>query len=213
MKYAISPNNLFKILEWILFIGLIIVSGWFASEVLELFFSHKTSFLQRKEKITDYPVIIVSFRRSELEVNPTDVKIKYYVSGMADWAHLEIGQNYLHNNQYNKNENIILESITNKWRSRCFRIIHATPIIKKNMAKVEIQIEHNMENKTSSIFSDLVYFYITSSENSPGVSVYEFKDGKPLQVTMDKNNIVGYNIQPQMTKYLKGSVALLSHFT
>ena len=48
-----------------------------------------------------------------------------------------------------------------------------------------------------------MYFYITSQENSPGGSFYDFKDGKPLQVTMDKNNIVGYNIQPQMTKYLR----------
>ena len=71
------------------------------------------------------------------------------------------------------------------------------------MAKVEIQIEHNVEHKTSYKFSDLVYFYITSQENSPGGSFYDFKDGKPLQVTMDKNNIVGYNIQPQMTKYLR----------
>ena len=198
-----SQDKLFKTLEWILFIGLIIVSGWFASEVLEHFFSNKTSFSQQKEKITDFPVIFVSFRRSASEFNLSDVKIRYYATGIADWPYLEIGKNDLYNDRYDKNESVIFESIENQWNSKSFRIIHASPILEKNMAKVEIQIEHNVEHKTSYKFSDLVYFYITSQENSPGGSFYDFKDGKPLQVTMDKNNIVGYNIQPQMTKYLR----------
>ena len=112
-----SQDKLFKTLEWILFIGLIIVSGWFASEVLEHFFSNKTSFSQQKEKITDFPVIFVSFRRSASEFNLSDVKIRYYATGIADWPYLEIGENDLYNDRYDKNESIIFESIENQWNS------------------------------------------------------------------------------------------------
>ena len=180
-------DKVFKTVEWILFIGLIIISGLFASEVLEHFFSRKTSFSQHYEKISDYPVVLVSFRRSASEFNLSDVKVKYFATGMADEPYLEMGENYLFNNRYNKNERVIFDNIENKWNSKSFRIIHASPILAKNMAEVEIQVEHNVEHKTSYKFSDLVYFYITSHENSPGGAHNDFKDGKPLQVTLDKN--------------------------
>ena len=123
---------------------------------------------------------------------------------MADLTYLEIGENHLHNDKYNKTEKVILESLENKWKSNGFRIIHATPISKKNMAVVDIQIEYNEENLTSSgYWSDLVYFYITSRKNSPGATFYKWKDGKHLKITMNKNVNIKYNIQPRMFKYLE----------
>ena len=114
--------------------------------VAKHFFSNKTSFSEQKEKITDFPVIFVSFRRSASEFNLSDVKIRYYATGIADWPYLEIGKNDLFNDRYDKNESVIFESIENQWNSKSFRIIHASPILEKNMAKVEIQIEHNVEH-------------------------------------------------------------------
>ena len=95
MQCTISQDNVFKILEWILFIGFVIASGWFASGVLQHFFSRKTSFSQHIEKVTHYPVISIILWHSE--INPYDVKIKYEASGMADTQYLEVGENHLHN--------------------------------------------------------------------------------------------------------------------
>ena len=57
-----------------------------------------------------------------------------------------------------------------------------------------------MKNDT---FSDVVIFYVTSPENSPGFFDGTWKDGKPLKIILDKNTLVQYSIQPQMTKYLE----------
>ena len=76
---------------------------------------------------------------------------------MANYQYLEIGENHLHNHKYNKSEMVILD-IENGWK-RGFRIIHATPILQKNLAKVYIQIEYNVKNKTSSTWSDLAFFF------------------------------------------------------
>ena len=46
-----KKENAFKIMEWIFFIGFSIVAGWFASGVLEQFFSRKTSFSQQEEVV------------------------------------------------------------------------------------------------------------------------------------------------------------------
>ena len=146
MTSLISQDKVFKIMERFFFIGLMITSGWFASGVLQHFFSRKTSFTQHKEKVTDYPVVNIMFGRLPSEVNPADVEIKYQSSGMAgvfsDYQPLEIGGNYLHNNKYNKTEKVILESLENKWREIGFRIIHETPILEKNLALITIQ-KHN----------------------------------------------------------------------
>ena len=138
MQCTISQEKVFKILEWIFFIGLFIASGWSSSGVLQQFFSRKTSFSQHKEKVTDYPVVIIVIHCHASEFNFSDVKIKYYADGMASPQYLKIGENHLHNHdEYNKTENVILESLEDsntKWR--IFRIIHTTPILKMNLATI-----------------------------------------------------------------------------
>ena len=138
-------EKVFKIIQWILFIVLITASGWFASGVLQHFFSRKTSFSQHVEEVSDYPVISIILWHPK--VNPCDVKIKYKASGMADLQYLEVGENHLHNKKkYNKTEKVLLQSFENgtKWDfvRVAYRILHLTPILKKNMVKVEIQMEY-----------------------------------------------------------------------
>ena len=86
------------------------VKFFFASGVLEQFFSQKTSFSQLEEKITDYPVVIIMplFREAS-KINLTNVIINYWSEGMASdmvkgkvyMQKLEIGENHLHNVIYN----------------------------------------------------------------------------------------------------------------
>ena len=207
MQCNISKDRSFKILEWILFIGFIITSGWFTSGVLQQFFSHKTSFSQSKEKVTTYPVVNIDFGHPSSEV-----RIKYHSDGM-DSTYLEMGENLLHNSWFNKNEKVILQRHKNIWNNKGIRIIHATPILEKNLAQVNIQIESKKANETKwswnnigkNLWSNLAYIYITSQKNSPGLTFYNWKDGKPLQIKMNKNTYVEYNIHPQITKYLEKS--------
>ena len=172
MPCTIFLDKVFKIVEWFFFIGFVIASGWFASGVLQQFFSHKTSFSQYKEKVTNYPVVSIIFHRYTSELNPSEVKIKYKVSGINDYQFLEVGDNRLHNYKYNKTEMVILESLENVWNCTGFRITHATPLLERNLASVHIQIEYNVENKASymhgSMWSDICHFVITSQMNSPG---------------------------------------------
>ena len=115
---------------------------------------------------------------------------------------LEIGDNYFPNDEYNKTEKVILKSFEDFHGRRAFKIIHSTPILNKRGSIVDIRIHTKLEKKNG-ILSDLVIFYLTSRENSPGFIDMTWKDGKPLQIVMKKDTFVRYNLQPQMTRYLE----------
>ena len=62
------------------------------------------------------------------------------------------------------------------------------------MVTVEIQIEYYIKNKTiSKWWSNQVSFLITSLKNSPGSYLWKWKDGKQLQIAMNKNNHLQYS--------------------
>ena len=213
MKHTISQDELFKKIEWILYIGFSIVAGVFASGVLEQFFSQKTSFAQLEETVNTYPVVTIAplFRQAS-KTNLTNVIINYWSEGMASdmvkgkvsMQKLEIGENLLHNEIYNTTEKVILESLEDSYGFRVFRIIHTTPILAKKLSRVMIEMHTNLENN-SIMFSDVVMCYLTSLTNSPGFFDVPgtWNDGKPLNIVMDKNTLVSYSIQPQKTKYLQ----------
>lgn len=102
----------FKSLEWTLYIGLSIVSVWFASEDLQQFFSHKTNFLQYGEKVTQYPVVTIELSHNEFDEPKTeDVFIVYETDGMHNPKNLTIGENIWLNEHYNTTERVILDSV------------------------------------------------------------------------------------------------------
>ena len=133
MKYrTISRDKAFKDMEWILFIGFTILAGWFASSVLQQFFSRKTNFSQHEEKITEYPVVVIFFHDIKAsEVYLSNLQIHYEVRGMAQAGKLEIGKNFFYNDHFNKTEKIILESFESYEGYMVFRIINSTPIFTK----------------------------------------------------------------------------------
>ena len=133
---TISQHRVFKILEWILYIGLSIVSGWFASGVLQQFFSNKTSFSQYEEEVTQYPVVTIILTHQASEAKPEDVFIEYFTRGMVYYQKLEIGGNQFHNEEYNKTEKVILESLQKFDGRKAFRIIQTTKILRRNLPVV-----------------------------------------------------------------------------
>ena len=198
-----KKEKAFKIMEWICFIGFSIVAGWFASGVLEQFFSRKTSFSQQEEVVTNYPVISVVFNGyNTSEINQTNVNFTYNSGGMEHYHRLEIGENHFPNDKYNKTEKVILESLEDSYGNKAFRIIHTTPILEKKRSSVDIRIHTDLERKNDSL-SDIVIFYLTSPENSPGFIDSTWKDGKPLQIAIKEDTFVRYNLEPQMTRYLE----------
>ena len=60
-----------------------------------------------------------------------------------------------------------------------------------------------MKKTSSSKCQHNVLFYITSQTNSPGSSFWKWKDGKPLQMSLNKNSYMKYLVHPQTTKYLE----------
>ena len=205
-RSTIFQDKVFEIIEWALFIGFIMASGWFSHGVLQQFFSRKTSFSQYKEEVTDYPVVNIVINCPGSEINLSSLGIRYRTSGIKWYPKLKLGENHLRNKYYNKTEIVVLESIDKNKKRTMFRVIHVTPILKINMPVVEIKVEHNVENKTSSLKCHdhtTVRFIMTSQKNSPGSSFSKWKDGKSLQLTLNKNSFMRYIIEPQMTKYLE----------
>ena len=200
MRCFHSQEEAFKFLEWILFITFIFIAGSFSSGVLRQFFSQKTSFAQHEEEIHTYPVTSILLYCPASEANLNNIIIDYRTTGMHKGVpNLGLGKNYLHNDVYNKTEEVILESLENQSGNRVFRIIHVTPILERERRpEVSIKITTKLKNQ-----ADLVIIYLTSKENSPGFYDWIWKDGKPLTINLNKNALVEYSIQPQMTKYLE----------
>ena len=202
MRCTISQDKAFKILEWILFIGFGTVAGFFASGVIEQFFSSKTGFTQHEEELTNYPVISMVFHGYQAsEINETNTFFIYRTKGMK-YRRLKIGENQFLNHKYNKTEKTILESHEDSYGRKALRIIHETPILDKKRPYVNMAIYTKLEKKNDTL-SDLVVFYLTSKENSPGFFDWTWKDGKPLKFAMSKNSFLENNMQPQSTKYLE----------
>ena len=182
MKYSITQDKLFKLIEWILFIGFSIQTWWFASGALEQFFSQKTSFSLSEEINTEYPVVtIVPLFRLPSEINSTNIVITYFAEGMElvqgvgdfskSMTKLEIGENYLHNIKYNTTDKVILKSLTDLNGGIAFQINHTTPILEKKRTFAVIEMYTKLENN-SLVFADIMGVKLTSHKNSPGAKAF-----------------------------------------
>ena len=58
---------------------------------------------------------------------------------------------------------------------------------------IKFKMKTNL-TKTSHWYSDVVYFYLTSLKNSPGFTYETFKDGKPMEIVLNKNTYASYHI-------------------
>ena len=98
MRCTISQDKALKFLEWIFFTAFFIVAGWFASGVLQQFFSQKTSFSQNEGEIKKHPVLSIVFsdyKASKVNLS-NNVNIFYWTKGVNRFP-LEIGENHLEN--------------------------------------------------------------------------------------------------------------------
>ena len=115
--------------------------------------------------------------------------------------------------RYKRNESIIFELLeifpvnpkTGERRfKKAYRIIDSTPILNENRAGADIIVYHkNRHSKFSKPIENVVYFYFTSQEESPGVIFDNWKDGKPLVIALNNDTKLEYNIQPERYEFLE----------
>ena len=74
---VIKETKLVIALEWVLFIILCIISGWFASGVFENFFSESSSFSQYEKAVKTHPVIVIELKSFFHPISLNDVDIYY----------------------------------------------------------------------------------------------------------------------------------------
>ena len=210
MQHNIFQEKLINGLEWVLFIGLCIVSGWFAYGVVNQFVSGKTSFAQHEEPMIYYPATIIHFHLKPSQVDFSDVNISYFPTGTRFEKNLSIGENYFSLPGDNKTEVVSLESFeslySSKKKYRDFRIIHSTPIKfnPKGLAGANFKVYHTLRNsgEANSWENSHILFTFTSIKNSPGVKKI-WKDGKPLHLILSKNTYTRIDMEAEQYNFLE----------
>ena len=193
-----------KCFYWASYLTLCFTSAWFVSGVVENFLSKKTSFSQSEGYSFERPVITIILtgdNAGSLKL-PNDLKIKYCPSyrggkkyGKAECYWLEHGNNNF--SVMNKIEKVYLE--INDYFAY-YRIIPQTPL-SEDRERGNAEIKVYLKKKVKSTY--LVYFYVTSLENSLGHVFYKWNDGEELKYQVNENSRIDIKIQHQKFNYLK----------
>ena len=203
--YTISYSRLFKILEWVLVIFLILFSGFFMTDVWEKYTSKDSSFKPYSEPRSMLPTIVVCFKpyakQSSLnEYNITQQQLfysefpeeieniwdqfyqeAYYQLGKDyrlkyDWGEYELFEGL---NEIKEGKNIQVEVLHTIWTGICSKIQF------KYFEKENFMTFHLSFNETLEV-EDLpqVDIYLTSEVNANGIKGYGWNFGDELKFTL-----------------------------
>ena len=200
--------SMLKCFYWLSYLALCFTSVWFVSGVVDNFLSKKTSFSQSEGYSFERPVITIILtgdNAGSLKL-PNDLKIKYCPSYRSNWYSgkkwgkaecywLENGNNNF--SVMSKAEKVYLE--INDYFAY-YRIIPQTPL-SEDQERGNAEIKVYLKKKVKSTY--LVYFYVTSLENSLGHVFYKWNDGEEQKYQVDDNSRTNIKIQPQKFNYLK----------
>ena len=197
-QVAISSNKLCRVLYWTLYLGLWFISGWFASGVLDNYFSKKTSFSLDEEITTKRPVITINLQDNSgaYPILNNNIWINYcpsYKLWPFQCLYLDLGENDFFIKEINKTEKVFFGPIGHFSN---FRIIPLTNLLEeKASAVIEIYT-------LKATFNPLVTMILTSLENSLGSPFIKFKDGDYLQYELDKSTYRKFLIKPESYYFL-----------
>ena len=203
--YTISYSRLFKILEWVLVIFLILFSGFFMTDVWEKYTSKDSSFKPYSEPRSMLPTIVVCFKpyakQSSLnEYNITQQQLFYSefpeeIENIWDQfyqeAYYQLGKDYTLKyswgeyelfeglNEIKEGKNIQVEVLHTIWTGICSKIQF------KYFEKENFMTFHLSFNETLEV-EDLpqVDIYLTSEVNSNGIKGYGWNFGDELKFTL-----------------------------
>ena len=90
-----NTKNIIKVIEWLIFIGLCILSVFLTHEVLVQFLLKRTSFKIYEEKITDHPTITICYSGDQKEHFPNyRFGSNFGIDASYKYISLEEGKNY-----------------------------------------------------------------------------------------------------------------------
>ena len=176
---TITKENIFKVLEWIIFLGLCCLSFYFMKGVLEQYFSNDTSFKHSEVMLKERPTIVICFT-SIIENDQKKHFTSKYVLGKdfnITYQHenLIIGQE-----QKAKNEKEV-ESVTMRKLSNtgsygtCYVIV--SQIFVMNPAEWKA-IAVDFDKSIPMEILPKIKFFISSYDNYDGILFNQWLDGK-----------------------------------
>ena len=213
--------GLWKILEWILFLGLCIVSYFFMKGVLDKYQSKNSSFHQYEEDINENPTIVMCFSPHEKESRNTlqhnsallgtnqfklgvDFDMYYYSAGYdMDWQLIYMGNNSFVTAKESENKNEGVFEVTHLF-SDINGLCYKARILSED-AKVGFFHQFDIEFNSSIPIENIpkLQVFITSEVNSYGVTYNEWYDGKELIYTMEHKKHYWINLKVEKIVHLK----------
>ena len=157
--------NVFKMIEWTMFICLFIVSIYFMWDVMNKYNSKDTSFKQYKKNLTQYPTIVFSFHPWRYEYG-VDFDI------IIDQHHkLSLGNTSI-------DDNILALKPVETIYGNYFKLKKIPQFQGIKPTKFNIMFKFNQSIPKEQL--PLTKLYITSEENSYGIAVFNWLDGEAL---------------------------------
>ena len=190
-----NTKNIIKIIEWIIFIGLCILSVFLTHEVLVQFLLKRTSFKIYEEKITDHPTITICYSGDQKEYHPkiefgSNFDIDITINEAYKHISLEDGENYYEN----LNQTIVLEKLITIYEGICHKINFTSD---SHINGVFRTISVRFENLS---VPEQVKFTFSSENNSYGRFWNLFLEGEFFETNIGKN-IEFQSISIKATKY------------
>ena len=183
-----SKENSFKVLEWIIFLGLCILSTYFMKGVLMQYYSHDTSFKHSETKLEERPAIVICFTVI-IENGETD----YFTSRYSFGKHfnisyqneiLNIDQEQVPRNNVKEIESVVLREMSNTGSyGTCYLIVSKVQVMDPAEWKtVEVNFDHSIPEK----FLPKIKFFISSLDNYYGVYQNQWWDGSVYVIDIGK---------------------------
>lgn len=186
--YLIERKYLIKASDWVLYLGLCVISFIFMKEVLSQFFEATTNYKQTEEPIVENPTITVCFSRydhKDLKLG-SKFKIRMGDEETIDLDHktsmkLKLGKNYY---REDKDKLVTVEYLRSENAFNCYKI---TP----NFLILGNWIYHIFEfdDKTPLEKLPSLQIYITSENNSYGIVREFWDDGSQLSFRLKLGDV------------------------
>ena len=195
----ITLEKCLKLLEWVFFLGLCIISIFFMQEVLRKYTSNATSFTQEKRPLTEQPTITICFKPYDHNFTlGKDFNITYfYYYNLTQKVSLELKSG----NNYNvvDNETVILQEMTTYFSGVCQKINIESKFFPRKSKFVGIDFEKSIPNEN---IPELKVF-ITSEGNAYGIVINRWMDGETLEVDISKSFLKQVSLRSKKTIQLK----------
>ena len=221
--WTITKENRFKVLEWIIFLGLCCLSFYFMKGVLQQYFSNDTSFKHSEVMLKERPAIVICFTSFFENDQKKHFTSKYILGKDFNITYqnenLNIGQEQKAKN-VKEVETVTLGKLPNTGSYGTCYVIESQ-ILVMNPAEwktIAVDFEKSIPMK----LLPKIKFFISSYNNAYGIYTNEWLDGKIYKRDIGKSsnwvqiilNVEKYNYLKSIThcNYYTFTECYISHF-